>query len=494
MKFVSAMMRHETNTFSPLPTTLEDFCRGTGIDGPNYGEVAAKCFKETNSALGAYLDIADESGAEIEVAIAASASPSGIVRDTAFEHICEMICTSVALGCDAVLLDLHGAMVTETFDDPEGELLRRIRHVAPDIPIAIALDFHTNISKMTIDNATVITGYRTYPHIDIYETGERAARTLLRAMAGEIDPVISWKVMPMLTHMNKQTPSCEPMKSIMDRARQAEADGEVLNASIFGGFPLSDIPHVGLATVIMADRNNPNGQALCDELSDMAWQRRADFVFESGTLEGAVAEAKSYGDGPIVMADHGENVGAGGVTDVMDALEEVLRVGLEDVVAGPFWDPASVAELRSAGEGAEVTIDLGGKTDMPALNMKGRPLRLSGKVGRLSNGAFTISGPMMTGMIADIGDCAVLEMSGDVQVVICSKRLEPYDKGVFTQAGIDPASKRYILLKSRQHFRAGFEDIAKHIVMVPGPGVCSSDYDLFPFKNIPRPLYPLDDI
>jgi len=494
MKFVSAMMRHETNTFSPLSTHLKDFCRGTGVDGPNYGDAAVANFRGTNSGLGAYLDIAEEIGAEIDVAIAASASPSGPVMDAAFEHICETICASVALGCDAVLLDLHGAMVTESFDDPEGELLRRIRYIAPEIPIAVGLDFHTNMSALTIDNATVITGYRTYPHVDIYETGERAARTLLRAMAGEIDPVISWNVLPMLTHMNKQTPSKEPMKSIMDRARQAEADGEVLNASIFGGFPLSDIPHVGLATVIMADRNNPNGQALCDELSDMAWKRRADFVFESGTLKEAIAEAKSLGDGPIVMADHGENVGAGGVTDVMDALEEVLRVGFEDVLAGPFWDPACVQELKAAGRGSDVTIDLGGKTDMPALNMKGRPLRLSGRVRNFSDGEFTITGPMMTGTKISIGECAVLELPGDVQVVICSKRFEPCDVGVFTQAGIDPASKRYILLKSRQHFRAGFEDIAKHIVMVPGPGVCSSDYDLFPFKNIPRPIYPLDDI
>ena len=279
MKIVAAMMRHETNTFSPLPTELEDFCRGTGVEGPNYGEVAVTNFKGTNSALAAYLDIAEELGTGIEVPLAASASPSGLVSGAAFEHMCEMICASVKEGCDAIMLDLHGAMVVEGYDDAEGELLRRIREIAPKTPIAVALDFHTNMSAATIENATVITGYRTYPHVDIYETGERAARTLIRAMNGEIDPVIIWKVMPMLTHMNKQTPSNEPMKSIMDRARQAEADGEVLNASIFGGFPLADIPHVGLTTVIMADRNNANGAALCDEESEKAWQRRADFVF-----------------------------------------------------------------------------------------------------------------------------------------------------------------------------------------------------------------------
>ncbi len=494
MKFVSAMMRHETNTFSPLPTLLQDFCQGTGPGGPDYGTAAADSFRGTDNCIGAYVDIAESMGAEIDVAIAACASPSGPVDTAAYEHMCGTICDAVAKGCDAVLLDLHGAMVTETYDDGEGELLRRIRAVAPDVPIAVGLDFHTNFSAAMAQHATVITGYRTYPHIDIGETGARAMHTLLRAIDGEVDPVIFWKVMPMMTHLNMHTPSREPMKAIMDRAIQAETDGEVLTASVFGGFPLADIRHAGLATVIVADRNNPNGLALCDELSNKAWQYRADFVFESATLSEAIAEAKSYSDGPILMADHGENVGSGGMTDVMDSLEAVLRAGFEDMVVGPVWDPAAVKELQAAGIGAEVTIDLGGKTDMPSINRKGQPLRVSGKVTNLSDGNYVITGPMMTGMKATVGDSAVLELPGNVEIIICSIRLEPYDIGPYTQAGIDPATKKYILLKSRQHFRAGFEDIALHIVMVPGGGVCSSDYDLFDFQNIPRPMYPLDDI
>jgi microcystin degradation protein MlrC len=494
MKFVSALMRHETNTFSPIPTLLEDFCQGTGPGGPDYGSVAADSFRGTDNCLGAYIDIAEDMGAEIDVAIAACASPSGPVDNDAYAHMCGVICEAVAKGCDAVLLDLHGAMVTETYDDGEGELLRRIRQIAPDIPIAVALDFHTNFSAAMAEHATVVTGYRTYPHVDIGETGARAMRTVLQTLRGEVDPVISWKVMPMLTHLNQQTPSREPMKSIMDRAIEAEADGDVLTASVFGGFPLADIPHVGLASVIVADLNNPHGAELCDELSNMAWQRREDFVFESGTLIDAIAEAKSYTDGPVLLADHGENVGSGGMSDVMDSLEAALEARFEDMVVGPVWDPAAVKELQAAGIGAEVTIDLGGKTDMPSINRKGKPLRLTGKVTNLTNGEYVITGPMMTGMKATIGDSAVLELPGNVEIIICSIRLEPYDVGPWTQAGIDPASKRYILLKSRQHFRAGFDDIARHIVMVPGGGVCSSDYDQFDFKNIPRPIYPLDDM
>src|SRR3546814_562430 len=147
------------------------------------------------------------------------------------------ICEAVAKGCDALLLDLHGAMVTEGFDDGEGELLRRIRQVAPDLPIAVALDYHTNLSAAMVENATVIAGYRTYPHIDMYETGQRAGRTLLRALKGEVRPVMAWHSLPMLTHMNRHAPSMQPMKAIMDKAIAAEADGTVLNTSLFGCFP-----------------------------------------------------------------------------------------------------------------------------------------------------------------------------------------------------------------------------------------------------------------
>ena len=158
-------------------------------------------------------------------------------------------------------------MVTEGYDDPEGELLRRIREVAPDLPIAVAFEFHTNMSKATADNATVITGYRTYPHIDTYETGERAGRTLIRTLSGEIDPIILWHPLPLMTHLNCQTPSRQPMKDIMDKAIAAEADGRVLNASILGGWPLADIPHVGVHGVIVANRPQANeAQALLMEV------------------------------------------------------------------------------------------------------------------------------------------------------------------------------------------------------------------------------------
>ena len=340
---------------------------------------------------------------------------------------------------------------------------------------------------MTVDNATVITGYRTYPHVDNYETGERAGRTLIRALRGEVDPIILWHSLPLLTHLNCQTPSRQPMKDIMDKAIAAEAEGRVLNASVLGGWPLADIPYVGVHGVIVADRSQSNeARALLVDLMEMTWDRRDDFFFQVEPIEGSISRAKSMAEGPIVLADHGDVAGSGGSTDVHDVLAEVIRQGLADVCAGPFWDPAAVDLMAAAGVGAEVTVRLGGRTDFPAIGLKGQPLELSGRVRRITDGKFIVSGPQNTGIQENLGRTAVLD-TGTIEIVVCSLRHEPYDLGVFTHAGIDPARKKYILIKSRQHFRAGFEPIMKDVVMISGPGITTSDTPSFRGRTCAAP-------
>lgn len=491
-RFVTAVFSHETNTFSSIQTPLEAFGRFSGGNGPVSGDAALAAYRGTNTSVAAFIDIADEVGAELNFAIAAQATPSGTADDTVVEHVADAVCEAVSAGCDGLFLDLHGGMVTKGYDDPEGELLRRIREVAPDLPICVAFDFHTNMSQATAENATVITGYRTYPHVDNYETGDRAGRTLLRALKGEVDPIILWHSLPLMTHLNCQTPSRQPMKDIMDMAIAAEADGRVLNASVLGGWPLADIPHVGVHGVVVADRPQANeAQALLMDLMAMTWDRRDDFFFAVEPVEDSIVRAKTMTDGPIVLADHGDVGGSGGSTDVPVVLDEVIRQGLEDVCAGPFWDPETVKQLVAAGIGAEVTVQFGGRIDFPAIGLKGEPLELTGTVRRITDGKFVVTGPKNTGIHEDLGLTAVLDI-GNIEIVICSTRHEPYDLGVFTHAGIDPARKKFILIKSRQHFRAGFEPILKDVVMVSGPGICTSDYTQFPWKNVRRPVYPLD--
>ncbi|PWU20687.1 MAG: ABC transporter substrate-binding protein [Candidatus Rokuibacteriota bacterium] len=483
-KIVIAMMMHETNTFSPVPTPLASF-------RPLTGDAAIAEFRDTNTQLGGFLHVAQEAGADVTVPIAAGAHPSGYVEKAAYEDMCDTIVGVVSRGCDAVFLALHGAMVAEHVDDGEGELLRRIRAVAPRVPVAVGLDFHAHMTAPMVEHATVIAGYRTYPHVDMGETGERAGRTLVRALNGEVAPVMVWGSRPMMTSTLVHTPSRQPMKDVVDMAIAAEASGAVLNASVFGGFPHADIPHLSCSAVIVCDRRADEGRALLDRLMAMAWERREAFVYKGAPLASQIAHARTLGDGPILLVDHGDNTASGGTQDVMSVIEEALTQRLEDAVAGPISDPVSVGRIIAAGTAAGVTLDLGGRVDMPQINLRGRPLTVTGKVTRITDGEFVVTGPMATGTRVRMGRTAVLD-TGPMQIVVSEGRSEPFDVGVFTHCGIDPRRKRYVLIKSRQHFRAGFEPIARHIVLCDGDGVTSSDLRLFTYNSRPRPLYPFE--
>ena len=491
MKCVIALMQHETNTFSPTPTTLSCFSAGVGLDLPPADDAAVAIYGEAEFAFSALYNAAFERGHDIEVPIAAYAEPSGKVTNDAFEHIASAICDAVSRGCDALLLDLHGAMVTESYDDGEGELLRRVRAIAPDLPIAVALDFHTNLTATMVDNCTVIDGYRTYPHIDMYETGQRAAESLFRIVEQKIETKMVWKALPMMTHMIRQTPARQPMKDIMDQAIEAVENTALLNASIFGGFPLADIPHVSLSVLTVEPSQNFLGETLVNRLCHLAWQRRADFVFEPLPLAESIQQASQVKEFPVVIADHGDNCGAGGNMDDMTVLAEMLEQGLSDIVAGPIWDPQAVETLIDCGEGNDFSLTLGGNTSVDSIGQAGFGLPCSGKVGKITDGRFVIQGPMQTGLEVHLGRTVVVEIAG-ASIVVCEKRWEPYDPGCFTHAGLDPLKCQYILIKSRQHFRAGFEELAADIILAAGPGVCSSDYSQFDFRHLARPIYPLD--
>jgi microcystin degradation protein MlrC len=492
MKCVIALMQHETNTFSPLPTTLNSFASSVGLVEPPIGQQAIDIFGTAGFAFAGMLDVANEKGCEIVVPIAAYAEPSAKVEDDAFDTIATKICDAVAEGCDLLLLDLHGAMVTESHDDGEGELLRRIRQISPDLPIAVALDFHTNLTDVMVDNCTVIDGYRTYPHIDMKETGRRAAETLFLIKEQSLNTSMRWASVPMMTHMIKQTPQKQPMKDIMDKAIVAAESNDFLNVSVFGGFPLADIPHVSLSVLTVGGLNKPQNDDLIGELCEMAWDRREDFIYDPETLVETIDHLKTLNEYPVVVADHGDNSGAGGSADDMTVLDEMLQAGMDDILTGPIWDPVALDQLIAAGIGSIVSLPIGGRTNAPSIGQLGHSLNCTGKVISITDGRFVITGPMQTGLEVNIGRSVFFDI-GAATLMISEERWEPYDPACFTHGGIDPLNFKYLLIKSRQHFRAGFEPLAKHIVLAAGPGVCSSDYSQFNFQSVKRPVYPLDD-
>jgi microcystin degradation protein MlrC len=385
-------------------------------------------------------------------------------------------------------------MVGERYDDGEGELLRRIRALRPGIPIAVALDFHTNLTEQMVANSTAIVGYKTYPHVDMRETGEQAGRIVLDMLAGKCKPVMRWGNRPMIPHIMRQATEDEPMRSLIAEARRLES-GDVLAATVFAGFPHADIRDAGLSAVVVADGDADAAEAAKERLLDMAWASRERFVYRGEPLDQALKrardEAAKPGSGPVILLDHCDNCGSGGTQDDMTVIGAVLRAGLEDVAAFSVADPQAVATLIAAGVGRRAAVALGGKRDMPSIGVKGKPLLVEGVVRAITDGEFTIRGPMYTGVRVGMGRSAVLD-TGTVEIVVTERNHEPWDLGCLRSVGIEPTEKRYVLLKSRVHWRAGFKPIAKAVVDLAGVGVTTSDYSILDFKKLRRPIYPLD--
>jgi microcystin degradation protein MlrC len=490
MRFLIAMMKHETNTFSPIPTDLQRF-RNWGL---YEGDAVKRAYAGTNHPLAAFLDIAAQAGAEAVTPIAAEAMPSGPVQRAAYDYLTGRILDALAEGSyDAAFLDLHGAMVAEDEVDGEGGLLERVRQIAPGLPVAVTFDMHGNMSERIIANATAINGYKSYPHTDMYAAGLQIGRVLMRALKGEIEPVIAWGSLPLLAQTLRMGTADEPMKTMQQMCRDVEREPGILAASVFGGFPMADIAIAGLSAVVVSDRARERADAVVGRLLDAAWARKADFIYQHEPLEKAVARAKTLTDGPVVLLDHADNVGSGGTSDSMAVIAELLRQGLEDVAVGAVWDPDAVKRMMAAGVGATVTLDLGGKTDMPSIGARGKPLRLTGTVRRLSDGQWTVRGPMYTGAKVTTGPTALFT-TGGLSIVVTSLHHEPWDIGIFTSIGIDPHHCRYLLLKSRIHYRAGFAPLAKATITLDGEGVTTSDNSILQFENVRRPIYPLDEM
>ena len=538
-RVVLAMMKHETNTFSPVPTDLPRFSKGE--ERPLEGAEILAAYRGTGSCTAGFIDVAEAEGAEIVPSIAASAAPSGPVETGAYEYICDAILKAVAGGCDAILLDLHGAMVTERHEDGEGELLARIRAIAPDVPIGVTLDMHTNLYPAMVEHADVIAGYQTYPHIDYFETGVRAARPIFAMLRGEARPVAAWGNRPMLPHVMRQGSGDFPNRELQARAGEMEAAGDAIAVSLFTGFPHADISNAGLSCVVVTDGDRAAAERMRDELLDFAWTNREAFVYRIEPLADSIARARgaaahagggaepdapetdtqapaatagegaepgrgadsgaspparhpsARGDGPVVLLDHYDNAASGGTMDSMTVLRAILDAELEDVAVFAIHDPGAVQELIAAGIGAETTVMLGGKIDMPAINMAGEPLEVTGRVKLIADGRFRNLGPASTGVEMNMGPTVVLD-TGRVEIVVISRHHEPNDLNCFLSLGIDPSRRRFLMLKSRVHYRAGFSDVARDIIECAGTGVCTSDYDMLDFRNVRRPIYPLDRI
>jgi microcystin degradation protein MlrC len=487
-----AQFMHETNTFSKLPTTLDDYRRRFLVEG----EAMVPKFKGTKNEIGGYIDAAAQHGWEPIYAVAANATPSGKLTRETWETIRDKIrdAARTAGTLDGICLSLHGAMVTETEDDAEGALLELLRGiVGPDVPIAATLDLHANATVRMARNANALVSYRTYPHIDGYERAVQAAALVQAAMDGTKQPrclLVQPAMLEGADHGRTTQPGL--MRDLLAKADEYETEPGIDVVSIQAGFTWADIPYTGPSVAVSHEpAAEARAKAIAASLLDEIWRRRDESSSDYRSIADGVAaaRAKSDGKGPLVLADGTDNPGGGGYNDTTPVLQALLDAKVENVAFGTIYDPAAVQQAMKAGVGAEIDVALGGHTD----ESMGQPVKAQAVVKMLSDGLFRNDGPMNAGVETNMGPTAVLRIGG-VDVVTISNRIQTIDLQVFLSQGIDPAAKSVVVVKSVQHFRAAYAPIAREIVLVDSGGICSPDITRLKFTKLRRPIWPLDGV
>jgi len=476
-------IQHETNVFGPYPASFEVFaardewpplCRGERmleeVDGMNLPVTGA-------------IDRLRELGHQIVPLLWCSATPSAQVTEDAFERISAMFLDTLSTTpVDAVLLDLHGAMVCAHLPDGDGELLRRIRTVVGDsVPIAACLDLHANVSEQMVAESSLLEVYRTYPHVDMSDSGARTADLLdllLRHGLARF-PAVAMRRTDFLIPPVFGCTLVDPARAIYQHLRDLIQD-KVAGLSLACGFPLSDVPEAGPVLVAYGFDALAVEKAADDLLGEIE-RREAEFKGRLYDVEEAVVEAMRLsipGAGPVILADSQDNPGGGGSGDTTEILRELVRRGAQKALVGVINDAAAAAQAHQAGVGEVVSISIGGKSGLPG----NEPFAAEFRVLALSDGRFRASGPMLAGAEMDFGLTALLE-TGGVRVAVGSRAIQTMDQSMFRHLGIEPCEQRIIALKSSVHFRNDFQHFAAAVLSVIAPGPVTVDLTRVPFSD-----------
>jgi microcystin degradation protein MlrC len=489
---LTAEVSHETNTFNVNPTDYSAFAETCLL----LGEDALTARGAGNTDLAGFRDVALREGWHCRHVISAAARPGGIVTHDAFERITAPIldlASAHRAAFDGVLLGLHGAMVTEDDQDGEGALLSRLRAIlGRDMPIAITLDLHANVTARMCDLADIVISYKTYPHVDMRDCGRHAAGLLHRAMRGEIAPRTLRVHRPMLEEVNGGRTDVGPMIQRLAKARAYEAEPGVYAVSVNAGFGNADIAEIGPSVLVTyEDGDAAAHRAFANAIADDIWDRRRETLNSYLSVEEAAERCLRHDPrvGPLVVADYADNPGGGAYGDSTALLAGLLAAGVANACLAPLVDPRTAAALQRCSVGEAVRVSLGGKTDP---RFGGGPLDLTGTLISLSDGAYVGDGPMLGGLAGSWGPCGVLRVAG-VDILVTTRRQQMLDLQQLKAVGIEPAEKAVLALKSMQHFRAAFEPVAAEVIVCDSGALCSPDLTRLPYKNTPIPTFPLQD-
>lgn len=481
-RFAIGGFQHETNTFAPVKASFRDFEMADGWPGLTRGEEMLTAFEGINLPIAGFIAASRRQGHRLLPTLWCSASPSAEVETDAYERIAgELLQRIAALGdVDGIYLDLHGAMVTEIHQDGEGELLQRLRQqVGPDLPIVVSLDLHANITDRMVRHASALVVCRTYPHVDLAETGEASAIVLDRlARAGSIFK--AFRRTDFLVPLTSQCTLIGPANGIYRAVAEAER-GDVASASFAFGFPPADIAECGPAIVTYATSQRAADEA-ADRLLALVNAKEAAFAGRIWQPGEAVAYARAKGNsatGPIVLADTQDNPGAGGTSDTVGLLRALIDGRAEGAVFANLCDPKSAEAAHRAGVGAQVSLAVGGW----AGGAGNTPYQGTFTVEAVGDGNFLATGPFYRGNRMQLGPMAVLRKDG-VRVVLCSRKQQCADQAMLRHVGIEPMEQKILALKSSVHFRADFQPIAEEILIVAAPGANPVDNRDLPYKRI----------
>ena len=478
MKLFMAALLTETNTFSPLPTGRAAFL-DNGFSR-NAGSLAPPFWG--NIPLIEWRRLAAEAGMEVVESITANAQPGGTTVRAAYEELRELILQDLrAAGpVEIVLLNLHGAMVAEGYDDCESDLVRRVREmVGPGVVIGVELDLHCHLDETLRENADLVVIYKEYPHTDMAERAEDLFRLALRTARREIRPVMAYHPLHMLNMWH--TP-VEPMRGVMDGMLAAEARGEILSLSFAHGFPWGDVPHLGAKVLAIAD-----GDAGLAASTAEAWGERILALREVtrkrfDTPDEAINIALAAASGTTVVAETSDNAGGGAPSDCTAVLARMLARGVRDAAIGMFWDPIAVSFLREAGAGAVMPLRLGGKCGL----MSGDPLDLMVRVHAVTERHVQCG---LSGGRSEMGPAAWIEAEG-IHIIVASERQQVFHPDAFTGLGCTLHDKRLLVVKSSQHFYAGFAPLAREVRYCAAEAGILRDFAAIPYQRFTGRYWP----
>lgn len=485
MRIALIHVAQETDDFNPVPTTLADF--------ESFGILEGKAVEELRGygQVGGYYDTVDRSGLAVETVpiIRAFAVAGGRITREAFDFFHDKIRRGLAAAgpVDGLALQLHGACAAEGIDDVEGEQAALCRSIlGPDVPIVLGLDHHANVTRKIVDSVDAIVGHRTQPH-DTFDTGQIGAAVLIRLLTEKLDPVMAWRKIPLVSHQEQFLTSKGPMKRWFDRAREIEAENPaVIQTANFPMQPWLDVAEGGWATVVTTDGDPALAERLADELADLAWSMRDDFQErEAVSVDDAVLRADAAPKGVVVISDTGDTVFGGAAGDSNLILEAMLRLRIKGPALVPMISPVAARRLYEAGEGATVTLPLGGDAATAFFT----PLEVTGTVRKTGGGVVTIDYNHQPRI--DVGRAVLFEV-GPVTILITEKRgVAGNLPDAYRVMGIEPADYKMAVVKTASNFQY-FAPITSEVIRADTRGPGQSDVFTLPWKRIPRPIYPLE--